>query len=182
MKKLWALTLVVIMSIAMTACGGGKTNQAGLDETVTYKDFEVTVSKDILTADQLNGDVDCYEEFLTTDMTKWGDTVLCDITIVAKDGYTQVVIPYTVKNVGKEKEDFKETITLYYDDEYEFVCDEQYWIMDSNLDNWTKFSSAKLEPLTMLECKAVLSVPEEVFTNEEAPLKLNFAGYEYTIR
>ena len=189
MKKNVKLLCILAMSFALCACGGKKSNEpktAEFDSTITVKDFEISVGSDILTAEQLNGDTDQYEEFLTTDMTNYGDTVLCDVTLVVKDGYIQVVVPYTIKNVGKEEKTFKEFISLNYNDGYTYDASEQYWTMGGT-DDWHQFTkgehtSVSISPLSTLECKAYICVPEEVVTNEEAPLKVTIAGYEYTLR
>lgn len=181
MKKIILFILTVAMSISLLACGESKPQTAEFDSTITTGDFEITVNSDILTATQLNGDTDQYEEFLTTDMTNYGDEVLCDVTLVAKEGYTQVVIQYSVKNIGKEDSVLDESISLNYNDGYTYDVNEQYWIMGET-DDWHKFTTVKLSPLSTIQCKAYFYVPEEVFSNTDSSLKLNIGNYEYTIR
>lgn len=141
----------------------------------------MTVDSDIVNATQLNGDEDQFEEFLTTDMTNYGDTVLCDVTLVAKDGHIVVVVPYSIKNNGQSEKEFKEKIILNYNNGYEYEANEMYWSM-GGIDYWHKYTSIKIDPLTTVMCKATFTVPEEVVNNTEAPLKLIIANQEYTIR
>lgn len=175
------LSLVLIMCTLLCACGGSKEQSAEFGSVVTMDDFEVVVSSDILTASQLNFDKSFHNEFMTTDLSV-GSTV-----DVAKDGYTLVVVSYTVKNVGKEDSTFKEKIILNYNDGYTYEAKEQYWTMSDPQDSWHLFTNGNLtsvdvSPLTTIECKAYLNVPSEVFTNEEASLKVVLGNAIYTVR
>lgn len=184
MKKPLLIVLTLAMLLSLCACGGNESSKiqtAEFDKTVAVDEFEITVYNNIITATQLNGDEDQYDEFLTTDMTNYGDTVLCDITLVAKEGYTLVVVPFEVKNVGKEEANFDKLVSLNYNDGYTYDASKQYWTMGGT-DDWHEFTSVDIMSLSTIECKAYLTVPEEVFSNEDAPLKLTIANYEYVIR
>ena len=175
---------MVSLIFVVTACGAGnaeKNQPANFDTPSTVNDFELTVSSDIINAEQLNGDEDQFEEFLTTDMTNYGDTVLCDVTLMAKDGHIMVVVPYTIKNIGQSEKEFSEKIILNYNNGYEYEANEMYWSMGGN-DDWHKYTSVNVNPLTTLMCKATFTVPEEVVNNIESSLKLIIANQEFTIR
>lgn len=184
MKKIMLFVLSAITALSLCACGGGgikKIESASFNTPTTVNDFELTVSNDIVNAEQLNGDEDQLEEFLTTDMTNYGEDVLCDITLVAKDGNIMIVVPYSIKNNGQAEKEFNESITLNYNNGYEYEADKMYWSMGGN-DDWHEYTSVKLNPLTTIMCKAQFTVPEEVVNNTEAPLKLIIANKEYSIR
>ena len=182
MKKIFSLLLVITMILSLCACGGTKKiQQANFDTPSNIKDFELTVSSNIVNATQLNGDEDQFEEFLTTDMTNYGDTVLCDVTLMAKDGHIIVVVPYTIKNIGQSEKEFNKKIILNYNNGYEYEANEMYWSMGEN-DDWHQYTSVNVNPLTTLMCKATFTVPEEVVNNAESSLKLIIANCEYTIR
>ena len=189
MKKLILLVLSLAMLLSLCACGGGSNEPqtAEFGSAVSNGDFEIVVDSDILTATELNGDKDQHNEFLTTDLTNFGDTVLCTTTIVSKDGYISAVVHYTVKNIGKEKQTFKDFISLNYNDGFTYDSSEQYWTSNDPIDSWHQFTNGSLtsvdiSPLSSMQCKAYFCIPEEVFTNKEAPLKLTIGNFEYTIR
>ncbi len=175
------LVLFTMCSVNSDKTNSDKTQPANFNTNVVSDDFEINVDKDILTATQLNGDNDQYEEFLTTDMTNYGDDVLCDVTLVAKDGYTLAVVEYTIKNIGQDSVRYDDKVTLDYNNGYTYEVAEHYWTIGNN-DSWHLFTSVDINPLTTLQCKAEFYVPTEVFDNKTAPLKLTIANCEYTIR
>ncbi len=189
MKKVLLMGCSVLLSLCLSACiaiGDDKdtnepTQAAKFNTTVTTGDFEIVVNSDILTAEQLNGDTDQYDEFLTTDMTNYGDTTLCDVTLVPKEGHIQAVVEYSIKNIGKKDSVFDKTISLNYNDGFTYNVNEQYWIMDKS-ESWHEFTSVTIAPLSTLQCKAYFVVPEEVFSNKNSSLKLNIGNCEYTVR
>lgn len=183
MKKVLTIILAIALCFTVIGCGASEKQieKAEFDSVTMIDDFELTVNKDILTATQLNGDQDQHEEFLTTDMTNYGDTVLCDITIVAKQDNTMVVVSYSLKNIEKNNSEFDEKIALNFNNGYEYEAEEKYYAMGSN-DSWHSFTSLEIKPLTTVSCKAQFTVPKEVMENTESPLKLTIANKEYTIR
>ena len=177
--------LLILILVLFTMCSinqkPAETQTASFNTNVTTGDFEINVDRDILTATQLNGDNDQYKEFLTTDMTNYGNDVLCDVTLVAKDGYTLAVVDYTIKNIGQDSIKYDDEVTLDYNNGYTYDVAEHYWTIGDN-DSWHLFTSVDINPLTTLQCKAEFYVPTEVFDNKTAPLKLTVANCEYTIR
>lgn len=187
MKKILSAILALALCLSLCACSIDLSNtqddsptvqQAEFGDVVMVGDVELVMSEDILTASQINSDKSYHNEFMTTDLSV-GNSV-----DVASDGYTLVVISYTIKNVGKEKTVFAELAGLNYNDGYIYEAKEQYCSTGDPMDSWKLFTSSGVyvNPLTTLECKAYLSVPEEVFSNTEAPLKLTIGNYEFTIR
>lgn len=187
MKKLVPIILSIAMIFSLCSCGSSepkadeKPQTAEFNSTITVDNFEMTTNSDIVTGKNLNGDTDQYEEFLTTDLTNYGDTVLCKTTRYAKDGFTLAVVTYSLKNIGKNKSVFDKPINLNYDDGYTYDVEEQYCCVGSE-GNWQEFVSLEISPLTTVECKAYFIVPEEVFSNTDASLKLTIGNIEYTIR
>lgn len=187
MKKWLSIVLALSLCLSLCACSidlSGTENdsptvqQAEFGDVVMMGDMELVMSGDILTATQVNSDTSCHNAFMTTDLSV-GNSV-----DIASDGYILVVISYTIKNVGKEKTVFAELAGLNYNDGYIYDAKEQYFSMSDPTYSWTLFTSSGVyvNPLTTLECKAYLSVPEEVFSNTEAPLKLTIGNYEFTVR
>ena len=84
MKKKLVVLLSLLMAL-LCACGKTEIQSAEFDTVFKMDNYEVVVNSDIVIATQLNGDQDQYDEFLTTDMTNYGDDVVCDITLVSKD-------------------------------------------------------------------------------------------------
>lgn len=189
MKKILLAILSLVLCLSLFACGESKQTIQSAEFGVPVIDgsFEITVNKDILTGTWLNGDADQYEEFLTTDMTNYGDIVPCDVILAAKDGDIIMVVSYSLKNIDKDAAIFKNVVTLNYNDGYTYIADEQYCTSGDFRDDWKKFTngdltSLEVKPLSSVECKASLTIPEEVWTNESAPLKLIIGNYEYKIR
>ena len=183
MKKIICFIMMCFMCVSITACGGNdKVQPAEFDSTVEIDGFEMIVSDDILVADSLNGDKDRAEEFLTTQKTYANDTILCDVILATEKGYIYGVIDYSLKNISKSEEEFDVPVQLSYDDGYIYDASELHYIMGGALHDWKEFTSLILDPLQSVQCKALFCVPEEVFLNNEAPLKLIIDNYEYTIR
>ena len=185
MKKLLIVILVVVLCFGAFAFFGGnkdiKIEKANFDSVALVDDFELTVDGDIVTANQLNGDEDQFEEFLTTDMTNYGDTTLCDVALVAKEGQTMLVVSYSIKNTSQSEESFNEKVVLNYNDGYEYESTKKYYTFGGT-DDWHEYTSLELNPLTTIMCKAYFTVPNEVAENTQAPLKLIISNQEYTIR
>ena len=187
MKKLVPIILSLAMLFSLCSCGSSepkadeKPQTAEFNSTITVDSFEITTNSDIITGKDLNGDTDQYEEFLTTDMTNYGDTVVCDVTLCANDGYTYAVVTYFLKNIGKDKSVFDKPISLNYDDGYTYDVKEQYYY-EGRPGDLHEFVSLEMSPLTTVECRALFVVPEEVFSNTDASLKLTIGNIEYTIR
>lgn len=185
-KKILTLLVSLTIVASLAACGsekGGETQKAEFGNVVKVDDFELNANGDILIADQLNGDQDQHEEFLTTDMTNYGDTTLCKTTIVSKEGHTHIIVQYTVKNIGKEAEIFDKICSLDYNDGYTYEASGQYGTMEDATDDWYDIvNGVEIDPLSTIQCKASFTVPEEVVNNTEASLKLKIGECEYTIR
>lgn len=183
MKKKLVLLLSVVLVICGLLCSCGKRDKqsAEFNSTVKISDFEVVIDDNILTATQLNGDQDLGEKFLTTDYTRYGG--LCNTNIVAEDGYVMAVVSYNVKNVGQKEDTFKEKIKLDYNNGYVYEYGDQYYTNgDDVLSDWSLCESITMQPLTTVFFKTCFYVPEEVMTNNDAPLKLIMGNYEFSIR
>ena len=179
------LSLVMILSTLLCACGKTEVQSAEFDKTVKMDNYEVVVNSDIVTATQLNGDQDHYEQFLTTDVTYGSDdSILCDITTVAKDGYILAVISYDVKNVSQKQQKLDMSIGLNYNNGYTYDDGETYYCFGTGgLAEWNLCDSGIIiEPLDTVHFKTSFTIPEEVFSNTEAPLKLFLDNYEFFIR
>lgn len=182
MKRMISVLILFALCLTLCACGGGKEQIAEFNSPVTMGDFEVIVSDDILTAEQLNFDSSWYDEFLTTDMSV-GRTVT-----VAKDGNVLAVISYTIENTSKESSTFSLEAKLDYDNGYEYYSSEQYWTTGDSIDSWHQFSvddftNLDLQPLGgTIYCKAYWAIPAEVFENTDAPLILSIGSTQFTIR
>ena len=185
MKKFIIVILVIVLCVGAFAFFGGnkenKIEKANFDSVAVVDDFELTVDSNIVTANQLNGDEDQFEEFLTTDMTNYGDTVLCDVALVAKEGQTMMVVSYSIKNTSQSEETFNEKVVLNYNDGYEYEATRKYYTFGGT-DDWHEYSSIEINPLTSIICKAYFTVPNEVAENTEASLKLVVSNQEYVIR
>lgn len=106
-----------------------KIQQANFDVPAKISDFELNISSNPVIATQLNDDEDQFDEFLTTDLTNYGETILCDVTIVAKEGKTMFVVSYSIENNSKSNKEFDEKILLNYNNGYEYEAKELYWSM-----------------------------------------------------
>ncbi len=182
MKKILVIILALVLCVGIFIVSGSEKIEEGKYNSVEMvDDFELNVNSSIVTADQLNGDEDQFDEFLTTDMTNYGDSALCDVVLVSKQGHTMIVVSYSLKNVSNKEKTFNRNVSLKYNDSYEYTATEKYWTIGEN-DDWHKHTSVSLNPLTTLMCKAYFNVPKEVVENTDAPLKLIIANKEYTIR
>lgn len=188
MKKFIVIAVLVIVlgGAAFLFIGGNaekpaEMQKASFGTAAQVSDFEIVADANIVTAKQLNGDEDQFDEFLTTDMTNYGDTTLCDITLVTTEGNTAFVVSYTMKNIAQQAETFDEKIYLNYNNGYEYEVSESYYSL-GGIDNWHKFTSVTVNPLSTLYCKAYFTVPDEVVNNTAAPLTFAIGNQEYTIR
>ncbi len=189
MKKFIIIAILVIVSAGIAFFFiTGNTNdkaeemqKAAFGAVAQIDDFEIVADANVVTAKQLNGDEDQFNEFLTTDMTNYGDTVLCDITIVPLEGNTLFVASYSIKNIAQQDETFDEKIYLNYNNGYEYEVNESYYSYGEN-DDWHKFTTVTVNPLTTLFCKAYFTVPDEVVNNTAAPLTFVIGNQEYRIR
>lgn len=182
MKKILILVIAVVLCVGIFIISGSDKIESGaFDSIETVGDFELNVNSSIVIANQLNGDEDQAKEFLTTDMTNYGDKVLCDVVLVGKEGQTMIVVSYTLKNTAQSDKTFNNNVALKYNDNYEYTANEKFYTFGGS-DDWHKFTSLNIDPLTTVMCKARFTVPEEVGENTDAPLKLIIANKEYTIR
>lgn len=185
MKKITALLLTFVLCFTLGACAKNTKEpeivKANFDSSTTLNDFELTVNSAIVTATQLNGDEDQFDEFLTTDMTNYGDTVLCDVTLVAKEGQTMIVVAYSLKNNAQTDKTFSEKVSLNYNNGFEYEAYNKYYSFGGN-DDWHEYTDLTINPLTTVMNKVYFTVPEEVANNTSAPLTLVIANQEYTIR
>lgn len=189
MKKFLAVLLIIAFCLSVCACGESSSDDkadlplqpANFGTVVRFEDFEIIADSDVVFASQLNGDYDQHDEFLTTDMTNYGDSVVCDSVFVSKEGQKMVVVSFSLKSTAQSKVVFDGKVALNYNNGYEYVASETYYTMGST-DGWHEYVSLELSPLTTVICKATFDVPEEVETNTSSPLKLIIANQEYTIR
>ncbi len=70
---------------------------------------------------------------------------------------------------------------LNYNNGYEYEVSESYYSL-GGIDNWHKFTSVTVNPLSTIYCKAYFTVPDEVANNTAAPLAFVIGNQEYTIR
>lgn len=157
MKKILSLVLVLAMCLSLCACGGA--NYFALGETASTDAVELTLNEVSFGKEQyVNGR-----------------------NIVSENGKTFMFINFTMKNIGKATLDYFPTAN----DKYTYVPSAIVSV-DYNggytyfVDNFIDYSTSspalnELEPLgEAATYTVIISVPDEVAENTQAPLLVNF--------
>ena len=184
MKKALSLLLALVMCLSLCACGGDKTNETSnkaSNETTTPPTEEVIQNK---IGDAVSTDI---VEVILTNVTY--EARFNDVT--PKDGYSFVVIEFSMKNVGKN--DLKHfpsvnggssvipgsIVWVDYNDGYTFAFDDVVGKDGQNYDDscfdFPNTYISDLKPLSdAVAFKIAICVPNEVVENTAAPLAIKF--------
>ena len=194
MKKLLGALLVAIMIAMVTACGASENTESSAE-----KDVEATVESNSNEDDSSYYSVgesasnDCVE--ITLNSVEFESSRLeAASTIIPEDGQKFVTIEFTIRNIGKTElgyfkkpggnsKQIKDMPYVDYNDGYTFMISDvdaadgkTYMTMmgfffDPNEGNLTSDLKVLGEALV---CTGSIVVPEEVVTNEDAPLLIGF--------
>ncbi len=171
MKKSLIAVLIMAITLSTVACGT-KTLEGNLGNPISSGDFEFTVEKTVNFARKdpsypvactLCQDINHKNTFLTTAGYENGESDLCDSMLMVKDGYTAIVVTYSVKNTGGKEATLSDDPSLVIAGEYEYEPVGKYFIMDASGDSWKEFDTLSLGSLSEVKIKEYYLIPDEAF-------------------
>lgn len=172
MKKMCILILSVVMGISLCACGKTTTAEKG----IVSNEIGDAVSTDAAELVLLNVS---YEDTFGS--------------VTPKEGYSFVVVDYTLKNIGKTDFGYfltatggrsmcmESIVSIDYNDGYIFYVDDVEGADGKNYDKNYMYQMSDylyirdLKPLSdAVTVQAAICVPNEVIENTDAPLLIKF--------
>lgn len=172
MKKIISMLLVGIMSVSLVACGGkNAVKEINMNEPIDVGNVQFTLTE-----------IGEFEENYNINSDGSLDGL-------REDGYSFVLVYFTVKNIGKrELSSFMPaTLTMNYADGYTFSADKMWYYSPDTYTSDLKEQGVYVNSLQdfspfdeATKCAAAFKVPNEIEDSEEAwSITIKVSGEEF---